>query len=135
MRFDAFTFTVTLINQLESRSIIRHSCEVAKRGSVCHPGPASFCIAAVWVFGRCFCITPLVRSFDEFDRLSIALLEAQGLVFVVSRGFGASHRWKRRFAEWGGGRTSLHMPWGKISRADASFSPRTVYIAGDVSHD
>lgn len=76
MRFDPLTFTVTLINDLQNWSINRQSCKLAVRRSVGHSGPASLYTTAVWIFGRCLCATLLVRSFDEFSRLFMAMLDA-----------------------------------------------------------
>lgn len=75
MTFDTFTFSTTLINELENSSINRGTCNLAVESITNHTRDyMSACCAEVWICGRCFCASPLMRSFDAFGKLRITRL-------------------------------------------------------------
>lgn len=74
MGFDVFTFNITLINELENTSINRRMCDLAVGRSANHSRHDVSCLVQVWVCGRCFCKSPLMRSFNELGKLRITLL-------------------------------------------------------------
>lgn len=75
MGFDTFAFTTNLINELENATINQRTTDLAVRSASRHSTDCiHLCSANVWRCGRCFCDTPLMRSFDEFGRLRITHL-------------------------------------------------------------
>lgn len=75
MGFDTFTFNITLINELENASINRRTCNLAVTSATHHPhGRLHACCSEVWICGRCFCISPLMRSFDKLGKLRITFI-------------------------------------------------------------
>lgn len=72
MGFDTFNFNVNLINESENRAINRKTCDLAVSSATQHPdNRLSACQTEVWVCGRCFCSSPLMRSFDKLGKLRI----------------------------------------------------------------
>lgn len=72
MGFDTFTFNVTLINELENAAINRSTCDLTVTCATKHPHDRIHaCYAEVWICGRCFCSSPLMRSFDKRGKLRI----------------------------------------------------------------
>ena len=70
LQFDRFTFTVTLVNEMENEAINRRSLEKMVGRFRGHPVERiKVCQADIWFCGRCFCSKPLLRSLDEFGRV------------------------------------------------------------------
>lgn len=73
--FDRFSFAVTLINEMENEATNQRALN---RMVECVSGHKRTFLAAcqmeVWTTGRCFCNTPVLRSFDQFGRATVALL-------------------------------------------------------------
>ena len=75
MKFDRFAFMVTLINQTENEAINRKTVNnLVKRALGHKSGQPKICMAEVWFCGRCYCTTPLMRSFDQFGRVILTFL-------------------------------------------------------------
>lgn len=78
MGCDSFAFTVTLLNELENQSINRWSLERLVEKQANHPRlHKESCKGRVWTCGRCFCSTPLKRSFDRFGRVAVMFLDEE----------------------------------------------------------
>lgn len=75
LKLDRFSFCVTLLNELENERINRRTMDRAV-GRVSHHDRrnVSVCCLQIWTRGRCFCLTPLIRSFDDFGRLVVSSL-------------------------------------------------------------
>ena len=74
MGYDRFSFTTTLINELENEEISRTGCdEAVGRETGYKHGNLRPCRTAAWLCGRWFCSTPLMRSFDKEGRLRLTL--------------------------------------------------------------
>lgn len=71
MGFDTFTFSITLINELENASINHKMCNLAVGLAKEHDHHSISCCTFVWVCGRCFCKSPLMRSFDNLGKMRI----------------------------------------------------------------
>ncbi|CAM9175839.1 unnamed protein product [Scytosiphon promiscuus] len=70
--FDALVFNVTLTNEVENAAINRKTCDLAVTRAVKHPHDRlRACCSEVWICGRCFCDSPLMRSFGEDGRLRL----------------------------------------------------------------
>lgn len=69
MRFDALTFNITLMNELENATMKRGTCNVAvERATKQNRHVRGYC-AWVWVFERCSCESPVMRSFDKLGKV------------------------------------------------------------------
>ena len=75
MTFSNFTYSLSVINELQNRKYNQKFLGVLLRGVRGHASRSvSGCQAALWASGRCFCDTPLVRVFDCFGRLDLVFL-------------------------------------------------------------
>lgn len=77
MTFANFTYSLSVINELQNRKYNGQFLDFLLRGVGDHASPSvSSCQAALWTCGRCFCDTPLVRVFDCFGRLDLVFLSS-----------------------------------------------------------
>lgn len=79
MTFPRFTYSLSVINELQNRKYNRQFLGVLLEGITVHsPYTSSLkgCHAALWTCGRCFCSKPLVRVFDGFGRLDLVFLNS-----------------------------------------------------------
>lgn len=75
MKFDRFAFMVTLINETENEAINRKTVgNLVKRALGHSRDRTGQCAAEVWFCGRCYCTTPLMRSFDHLGRVFLTFL-------------------------------------------------------------
>ena len=80
MGFDTITFMITLINEFENAAINRRTCDFVVGRAKNHNHYARSCFADLWICGRCFCDSPLMRSFDQLGKLCITpLTDRQGI--------------------------------------------------------
>lgn len=80
MGCDSFAFMVTLVNEFENQSINHRSLDRLVEKLPGHSKTIEGnCKSAMWHCGRCFCSTPLMRSFDRFGRVAVMFLD-EGLV-------------------------------------------------------
>ena len=78
MGCDSFAFMVTLVNELENQYINRRSLDRLVLKPPNHPKTQlDACQHYVWNCGRCFCSTPLMRSFDRFGRVAVMFLDEE----------------------------------------------------------
>lgn len=72
MGLDALIFDVTLVNELDNADINRELCNLAVTRAIEHPHDRLHaCCSEVWICGRCFCSSPLMRSFDKSGKLRL----------------------------------------------------------------
>ena len=72
---DTHAFATGLMGELENASINRRTCDLAVVDAPGHSkNRLAVCCAEVWECGRCFCATPLMRSFDALGRLRLTRL-------------------------------------------------------------
>ena len=77
MTFPKFTYSLSVINELQNRKYNRQLLGALLRGVDGHAPPSvSGCQAALWTCGRCYCDKPLVRVFDCFGRLDLVFLSS-----------------------------------------------------------
>ena len=77
MTFPNFTYSLSVINELQNKKYNKQFLGVLLRGIDGHASPSvSGCQAALWTCGRCFCEKPLVRVFDCFGRLDLVFLSS-----------------------------------------------------------
>lgn len=78
MTFSNFTYSLSVINELQNRKYNRQFLGVLLGGVAEAHAPQSLpgCHAALWTCGRCFCTNPLVRVFDCFGRLDLVFLSS-----------------------------------------------------------
>ncbi|CAB1103886.1 unnamed protein product [Ectocarpus sp. CCAP 1310/34] len=77
MKFDRFTFMVTLINETENEAMKRRSvANMVKRVRGHGLEKVQICQAEVWFCGRCFCENSLMRSFDQFGRVRLTFIQS-----------------------------------------------------------
>lgn len=75
--FPNFTYSLSVINELQNRKYNRQFLSVLLGGVTVHTASVlQGCDAALWTCGRCFCDTPLVRVFDCFEKLDLVLLSS-----------------------------------------------------------
>lgn len=78
MGCDSFAFMVTLVNELENQAINRRSMDRLVGNAIGHPKRHHVaCKLRMWTCGRCFCSTPLMRSFDRFGRIAVTFLNEE----------------------------------------------------------
>ena len=73
MGSDSFAFTVTNVNEGENQAINRTTVD-GLVGKIPGHSRSMSCKINVWACGRCFCRTPLMRSFDRFGRVAVTFL-------------------------------------------------------------
>ena len=77
MRFDRFSFMVTLINEIENEVINRRTLEELVdfvRAVTEANEHLSVCKVEIWCAGRCFCEKPLQLRYDQFGRARLHFL-------------------------------------------------------------
>ena len=75
MTFDAFIFTTILLNELENASINRRSSDLMLGRTKDHlTDRLAVCSNELWTYGRCFCSSPVMRSFDVYGKMRITHL-------------------------------------------------------------
>lgn len=76
MGFDRFTFTVTLVNELENEEINRRSLIAEVKNMTDHPHTRlEACTSHLYWLGRCWCDKPLLRWHDRFGRVRLSFLK------------------------------------------------------------
>ncbi|CAM9277838.1 unnamed protein product [Sphacelaria rigidula] len=75
MTFDAFTFTTILLSELENASINRRSSYLMLGRIKDHAADrGAACCNEVWTYGRCFCSSSVMKSFDAYGKMRITHL-------------------------------------------------------------
>lgn len=74
MGYEVFAFTTTLVNDLESNEINRTTCDEAVGRATGHTRSKLLCRTEVWSCDPCLRNAPLMRSFHEYDRMSLTSL-------------------------------------------------------------
>ena len=58
-----------LINEAGNQSTNHTKCDLTVRRGIGYSGPVNACSGGMWVLGRFFCSTALIRPLEEFGKV------------------------------------------------------------------